>query len=169
MTVNKFEKLVEAELERFRLHDCPTNCYGLVAAAEDDLPYGWVRIYGDNATEDFVDAIEFVNEMRDYDPENEFEENQKIYGQAVKATSSAGVKPTSSQDWPTELFQTEALEEGSPNENPNHLITLSTNAGLQFAAGPHGVSECALANGLQYGLSGTREEATASLELAEAE
>lgn len=76
--------------------------------------------------------------------------------------------PTNSRDWPDELIETEALEEGGPNDEPNTLIIVRTNAGTRFAAGPHGVYTCALSETFQHGsLAVTREEALAGVEICE--
>jgi hypothetical protein len=83
----------------------------------------------------------------------------------------ADAAPSSSQDWPESLIATERLEEGGPNDNPSTLITLATNGGIRYAAGPHGANYCALSDWLSNvgRLAKSRQAAIAAAEEPEIE
>lgn len=171
---------IEAEIERLDAEDCETNCYGICCYLDDDLPLGWVRI-GDGTGEaayapavDVLAALEAVEYDREATVErlntdiHETETVQRDNGWELAWEAIAEVdqpKPDDSQDWPSELFTTEQIGEGTTNDNPTTLIQIQTNAGIKYACGPHGVSECALTEALRYdALYETREEAIESEE-----
>lgn len=124
--------LIEAELRRLGwLGTRAEPCY-YVVSAENDLPRGWVRVY-DDYTDGYGPADEVLAALKDV-------EAGADYGTGCPTAA----KPKSTRDWPSDLFMVEQLEEGTVNDNPNTLVTVETNAGTRYAAGPHGVSYCAL-------------------------
>lgn len=141
---------IEAQLRRIGwLSTEATPCYFAVCA-EEDLPRGWVRMYDDTlnvygAAKDVLAALEAIGEETEY-------------GEGLDRLAE---KAPDSNEWPEELIKFERLKEGSTNENPDTLITVETNGGTRYAAGPHGVSYCALSD-WYYNcgpLAKTREEA----------
>lgn len=178
--INEIVAKIAAEIERLDAEDCETNCYGICCYLDEDLPLGWVRIGdGTGATAyapavDILAALEAVEYDRDATVErfnydiSESETVQRDNGWELAWEAIAEVdqpKPDDSYDWPSDLFTTEQIEEGTPNDNPITLIQIQTNAGIRYACGPHGVSECALAEALRYdALYETREEAIESVE-----
>ena len=143
---------IEAELARLGWFCTDaTPCYYAVSA-DDDLPAGWVRVYDDNA-EGYGPADDIISALQNTPTDAEYGTNCPTDG-----------KPESSRDWPEELFTTEQLEEGTCNDEPNTLVTLQTNAGTRYAAGPHGVHSCALSDWFASGmpLAETREDAVSA-------
>ncbi len=141
---------IEAELGRLgwlRTTDSP--CYYCVTA-DDDLPRGWVQVYDDYA-ETFGPADEILAWLKSQG------------GNAEYGVQGFYDRPTTVRDWPDELVSTEQLEEGGCNDEPNTLVTVETNAGIRYAAGPHGVGCDTLNDWLVNGaeLAKTREEAIA--------
>lgn len=148
------ELLVENELSRLDWLCTNDRPCLMVVNAEDNLPYGWVRVSDDYNSEiaicDAVALALLLSELEEGHPYAEFD--------------APNEKPNSSQNWPKHLMDIEQIEEGTPNDNPNHLITVVTNSGIRYAAGPHGVSVCALAESLNYGaLEDSRDGALATL------
>lgn len=109
----------------------PTLC---CVNADDDLPAGWVRVSDDHCVLAIGNAAEIAEALRALDGDAE-------YGTGLE---SFGGKEPCSRDWPAELISFEQIGNGSVNDNPDTLITVATNCGIRFAAGPHGVSFCAL-------------------------
>jgi len=121
------------------------------------LPNGWVWLY-DDVMSYYGDSGEILKSLlsrRTFDSDE--------YG--CKFSDLATKMPTSSRDWPEDLIEFEQLEDGTANDNPITLVTVGTNAGLRYAVGPHGVSECALGNWMDSGeeLAETRETALTSV------
>ena len=160
---------IEAELDRLDASDSETNASGICVSAVDDLPRGWVRLC-DGTAEVFGPAEEVLAALREveYDrsatveQEGETETVQRDNGWelAWAALAFSDKAPRTSRDWPEELIRYEQLEPGGCNDNPNTLVTVETNGGTRFAAGPHGVSCCALED-WDGDLAMTRAEAIA--------
>lgn len=130
---------IEAKLARLGwLCTDDTPCYYAVDA-DDDLPEGWVRVY-DDTVEGYGPADEVLANLRAVSADDD-------YGTGCPT----GEQPDNSRDWPEELFTTEQLEEGTLNDEPNTLITLRTNGGTRYVAGPHGAYNCALFNWFHTG------------------
>lgn len=178
---------IDAELDR--LDSLDTGNGGCCCAAEDNLPFGWVRVY-DGTADAWGPAAEILAALEavEYDPkqivrtEDQGEpcydvacphwhgtepeagathdhghsklvqitalEDNRGFEAAWGALASFDTEPTSSRAWPTELIDTEALEDGTPNDNPNTLFVLATNAGIRYAAGPTGANYCGLSDWL---------------------
>lgn len=146
-TTNELVTAIESELKRLDWLATAESPCAFVVTAREDLPVGWVRLSDDyvgfvGPAADILEALKDLSEDDEYGSSlNDFDERM------------------SSQNWPAELMVIEQLEEGTPNDNPNTLFTLQTNAGVRYAAGPHGVSHCAIRDWSDDQFAETREEA----------
>ena len=163
-TKNSITTGVESELSRLDVHTTHSRPEGISVYADDDLPAGWVRV-SDGTGEAFGLASEIAARLADLPATGEatkdgadcdWEATWELLGE-----NFADKAPHSSQDWPSDLIKAEQLEEGSCNDQPNTLITVETNGGTRYAAGPHGVYSCALGDWIDNlgELAQTREAA----------
>lgn len=151
MSANTAELVAKIETQLARLGWLCTDgspCYYAVTA-DDDLPEGWVRVY-DDTTDGYGPAAEVLADLEATPAGAEYGTN-----------CPTDKQPTSSRDWPAELLAAERLEDGTTNDEPHTLLTLRTNAGMRYAAGPHGVFSCALSDWFRSGqpLAQSREDA----------
>jgi len=147
VTTSTLATAIETELERLDWLATAENPCAFVVDAREDLPVGWVRLSDDYAG--FVGpAADILEALKDLSEDDE-------YGSGLNGFDER----MSSQNWPAELMSIEQLEEGTPNDNPNTLFTLQTNAGVRYAAGPHGVSYCVIRDWHDDKFAVTREEA----------
>jgi hypothetical protein len=125
--------------------------------ATGSLPNGWVKLASDSG-EVFGDSERVLEALKSENGNGEF-------GECFATLDFTDKPPGSSRDWPADLIEFEQLEDGTANDNPITLVTVGTNAGLRFAVGPHGVSECALGNWMDSGqeLAETRGSALTSV------
>jgi hypothetical protein len=160
MTKNKFEALVETALARLGWVCTDSQPCNAVAHAREYLPYGWVEVSDDSGTWGYADALEIVDDLDSIELGTEYGEDLGDWGRPP----ILGSGHLSSHDWPEDLISFELIEEGSVNDNPDTLVTVVTNAGIRYAAGPHGVSFCALSDWFSSGmkLAKTREAAIES-------
>ena len=122
------------------------------AYADDWLPYGWVRIADDYATFAVGPADELINLL-------DTACDRHSYGEIP---ADAFVAPRRVEEWPAALVAVEQIGEGSCNDDPVALVTVATNAGIRFAAGPHGVSYDCLREAIDAGaIFATRSAAVA--------
>lgn len=133
---NKLEAIVDAELKRLGWLATGDQPCLAVTHADPKLPYGWVRVIDDYTVLAVGDAIEIASALSKLEAGAEY---GVIHGLPLLTGHAVA-----SRDWPRELFLSEQLEEGDITDNPLTLFTLATNAGIRYAAGPHGVSYCAL-------------------------
>lgn len=171
---------IRAELKRLNSLDSG-NWTGIIVNqyGADSLPEGWVRVGVNGAWDRFGPAADVLEALRDteIDPERvNYTEHDgtPVFDTGWLAAHEAVVDfaekvPDNSRDWPADLISFEQLEEGTVNDNPNTLVAVRTNAGTRYAAGPHGVSCCALGDWLDNAgdLAETREEAIDACEFAE--
>lgn len=154
---------IETEIRRLGGHDTSTNCSGICVYQDEYLPLGWVRV-SDGTGEVFglateiaavLAAVPVTGEIREDGSDVDCEATWEALGEFSERA------PQNSHDWPEGLIQTERLEDGDCNDNPNTLITVETNSGTRYAAGPHGVDCCALADWFSASedLAETREQA----------
>ena len=88
-----------------------------------DLPYRWVRLSDDQVTLAIGDADEISAALAEIETDEE-------YGSGLSAFED---REPSSKEWPTELIAVEQLDpELTPNDNPDCVLTLSTNGGIQI-------------------------------------
>jgi hypothetical protein len=80
MTANEtLAQEIDQEIARFGLEDTATNCNGLVAYADDDLPSGVLRLDGDGTTS-FIDAAKSLVGLRAIaKPASDFEDAQAAF------------------------------------------------------------------------------------------
>jgi len=152
MKMNAFESIVESQLARLNWIATDSQPTLAVAHADGDLPYGWVRVSDDCATLAIGPAVEIATALSEIEYGADYDD--------LAGLPFGKEPPHSTRDWPESLCFVDRLEEGTTNDNPNTLITVATNAGIRYAAGPHGVFSCALADWLREGdLAPTRESA----------
>lgn len=111
------------------------NPTALVVNADDDLPLGWIRV-----SDDFVQyACGNASEISLHLTCCDFVEGSEVdLGDLFR--DCVNLKP-SSKTWPKVLCHYEVLtDEGGDSAK---VVTLATNAGIRFAAGPDGAySDC---------------------------
>jgi hypothetical protein len=148
---------IEAQLDRLGWLATGVEPCAFDAEATDSLPSGWVKLACDSGSI-YGDSERVLEALKSENGKGEFAECFAT----VDFTDRA---PSSSRDWPADLIDFDQIEEGAANDNPMTLVIVGTNAGLRFAAGPHGVSECALGNWMDSGkeLAETRESALTSV------
>jgi hypothetical protein len=158
-TAQEFTEAIEKEIQRLDAGDTPSNCYGIAAYADENLPRGWVRI-SDGSVSVYGEGQEILSALQDV----EYDGSQDGWAEAWEALSGfLDSDPRTVDDWPAGLVKTEQLEEGTPNDNPNTLVTVKTNAGTRYAAGPHGANNDALWDTLRFAsLHKSREDAVAA-------
>ena len=125
--------------------------------ATGSLPNGWVKLASDSGSV-YGDSKRVLEALKAESGKGEF-------GECFANLGFTDKPPGSSRDWPTDLIESEQIEEGTVNDNPIVLLTVGTNDGIRFVAGWHGVSECALGNWIDSGepLAETRESAITSV------
>lgn len=132
--------LIEEQLERLgwgATNETPT-AYCVSLGDDYLLPYGWVKIY-DDWNEFFYDGVTLLEHLISLEEDAEYAD-----------FPVGGQLPSSSRDWPSDLISFEQIEEGlGPNDNPCTLITISTNKGIRYCHGPHGVDYCTLEESLE--------------------
>jgi hypothetical protein len=148
---------IETELDRLGWLGTGVEPCAFDVEATDSLPNGWVSLACDSGSV-YGEAGLVLAAI----------ENEYGYGEFAECFATLDFTdraPSSSRDWPADLIDGEYLEEGTVNDNPITLVIVGTNAGLRFAVGPHGVSECALGNWMDSGeeLAETRESALTSV------
>lgn len=164
MTDNSIAKLVFKEIERLGMEDTETNASGLGAYADGDLPYGWVRVDGDNSGEViYADGAALLSAFEEIEETDDSDANMDLFYEVVMKEEFYCRKPESTRDWPENLYSVEQIEPGTPNDDPLSVVTVATNAGIRYVAGPHGVSQCALEDWIRNGLdfAESRESALA--------
>ncbi len=136
---------IETELEATGFQPCAVEATGC-------LPNGWVKLAFESGSV-YGEATLILAAIG--------ESGSNEFGECFATGNFTGTAPGSSRDWPEDLIGLEQLEEGSANDDPITLLAVGTNAGLRFAVGPHGASECALGNWIASGeeLAETRESA----------
>jgi uncharacterized protein (TIGR02996 family) len=146
---------IEKELDR--LDSMGTGNGGCLCVADPNLPDGWVRVY-DGTADAYGLATEILAALEAVEHDPDAVVQYELTWEAL--ADFADSPPNSTRDWPEELWDSEQVEEGDINDNPYFLISVKTNAGEQWAFGPHGVSECALSTALRYdALYKTRQDA----------
>ena len=139
---------VESELRRLDVQTTHSRPEGISVYSEDDLPAGWLRV-SDGTGEAFGLASEIAARLAEVPVTGEVTDDGRDldWEAAWDALGEfADHAPQSTQDWPSDRFKVEQLEEGTCNDAPASLIVVETNAGTRYAAGPHGVYACALSD-----------------------
>jgi hypothetical protein len=132
---------IEAELDRLGwLADAEQPC-GFDVNAVSDLPNGWFSLTSDsgNVVGESSEILEALKEA----------ESGEL-GSCFATAGFSDKRPDNSRDWPEDLIEVLQIGEGTINDNPMHLIMVGTNGGVKFAAGYHGVSQCALEDWLSW-------------------
>ena len=142
---------IKAQLSRLGWLGTSENPTGFEVEATDSLPSGWVKLTSDGGSV-YGNAELVLSALAAASGDDEF-------GECFATSDFVDRLPASSRDWPEDLIEFEQLEDGTANDNPITLVTVGTNAGLRYAVGPHGSSECALGNWIDSGeeLAETRE------------
>jgi len=153
MSISETVKAIRSQLDRLNWLATDSNPCAFLVEAEPELPEGWVRIYDDHG-EVFGDADEILNALC-LEPESEDEDS---YGSCLQEFLDH--RPMNSNRWPCDLIEVEKIVDGLINENPLCLITVRTNDGIKYAAGPHGVSQCALSDFMGEHLFGPKKLAS---------
>ncbi len=148
---------IETELDRLGWKGTGVEPCAFDAEATDALPNGWVSL-ACNSGSVYGEAGLVLAAIETEYGYGEFAECFGTFDFADRA-------PSSSRDWPADLIDFDQIEKGTANDNPITLVIVGTNAGLRYAVGPHGVSECALGNWMHSGeeLAETRESALTSV------
>lgn len=157
-SISEVVNAIEAELARLGWLCTDDAPCAYCVTADADLPAGWVRVYDDSTT-GYGEAEDVLADLQEV-----------VAGAEYGTGCPDGDKPDNSRDWPEALFFTEQLEEGTANDEPNTLITIQTNGGTRYAAGPHGAFQDALSEAFQFGaLYRSREDAINSIEATDDE
>jgi hypothetical protein len=145
---------IEQELRRLGVAATDSNPTGACVCADAMLPCGWVRV-ADDTVEACGEAGEILAALQGAGAGESEAAWQALY--------RFGKAPQNSQDWPGELITIEQIEEGSINDDPAHVIKISTNSGERYTCGPHGVAHCAVSEAFQFGdWHASRQEAVAA-------
>lgn len=157
--MNEEIKRLESELSRLGVSTTRNRPEGLSVYADASLPRGWVRVDSNGDAPVFGLPETFADNLKMLSPERVGEDCGGVWD--VLSRVGFDKVPATSQEWPEDLIQCEQLETGDCNDNPNTLITIETNGGTRYAAGPHGENYCALSDWLTNvgELAATREEA----------
>ena len=126
---------IEAELTRLgtiETSDRPTGAVVSVECDGEPLPLGWVRV-----ADDYSSAIGPAEKILASLKECICDGDGRICGDYM--SDFPDYPPFKVTEWPGDLITVEQIEEGAPNDNPNHVIKVLTNAGPRWCAGPHGV------------------------------
>jgi len=125
------------------------------AYSDPDLPAGWVRISDDHADLCIDDACSILDDLDSVRQAKEDLDYTEYYH------ARNAVYPKRFLEWPERCVHCEQVGSGSPQDNPLCVITLATNRGIQFVAGPHGTDEDALHRWMDYRLPFAQSRAEA--------
>ena len=152
---------IESQLERLGWLCSDEQPCACCVEPEQNLPLGWVRVY-DDYTSTYGPADKILAALAAATVAD-------IELNAAGLSAFADSAPDNSQDWPEDLYDSEQIEEGTPNDEPLTLFSVKTNGGTKYTCGPNGVFTCALSEALRYdSFSDSREAAIAEAQ-AEAE
>lgn len=132
---------IESELDRLGWLATDDQPCDFVVEAEDLLPNGWVKLAADSGSL-YGDGEEILAALKTASDDDEF-------GSCLSGFSDNA--PTEAESWPEDLYEDEQIEYGTANDDPLHLYTLGTNAGIRYIAGPTGVSRDGFSESFSYG------------------